>query len=579
MSLRQLLGQYFTFIAKIKFIYVFWLVVTISAAVVSRSVPYLYAQIIDTLKTQEYSYVETLVIVVISLMVIVMFLQVIRQYLADYLLINHIHPQATTNYVKALQDIDYDYHTNKSSGSLISLSKRGHSALFTAFWEINGNAIMLLAEFAIAVSLLFTLNKNFAGIIAASILVSLISGSLLIKLNVRRRRVSNDMDDIITGLVVDNMTGFETVKIFAQEEYELERLEKSYQPWIKATIAYTNTFRYLDVALGTVSILTYIATFTYGLYAVKKETITIGVFVAALIYVFDTSSRIYDLIYKMRDMAKVYVDLEKFFAVMMLKPKIQDPPNAVVIKDVKGEINFNDVSFSYNVSGNALKNINLNIKPDEKVALVGRSGSGKTTLTKLLLRFYDVSQGEITLDGHNIKAITQRSLRKSIGLVPQDPVLFNETIGYNIAYANPDAPITEIRQAAAQANLDEFIEQLPQKYDTVVGERGIKLSGGQKQRLAIARLILENPEIIIFDEATSQLDSFNETLIQEALWQLFQGRTTIIIAHRLSTIQKADRIIVFDNGTIVEQGRHEELIRAGGTYARLWKLQTDGYIG
>jgi ATP-binding cassette subfamily B protein len=259
---------------------------------------------------------------------------------------------------------------------------------------------------------------------------------------------------------------------------------------------------------------------------------------------------------------------------MELKPTIKDSPNAVAIKEVKGNIEFDDVSFAYHKGQKVLKDINLHIRPDETIALVGQSGSGKTTITKLLMRFYDVSQGEIKLDDQDLRDLKIYDLRRAIGLVPQEAVLFNDTIAYNIAYGKSDATQEEIEEATKKANLHEFVMKLPRKYGTIVGERGVKLSGGQKQRLAIARVILENPEIIIFDEATSQLDSSNERKIQQAFQNLTKNKTTIIIAHRLSTVMDADRIIVFKQGQIVQQGKHQELIKQDGVYKHLWQLQT-----
>lgn len=578
MTLRQVVHYYFSFFRQVPLWYVLWLLFIILATAVVRLIPYLFAQIIDTLQQKDFNYAQTLIFFTILAMLLTTLFSLAKQQIGDMILIKFLQREAHLRYIKALQNADYDYHTNRSSGSLISLAKRGQAATFTAFWEINGNSLQTILGFVVAIFILTTIDPSFALIVGLGIVASLISGGLLIRLNIKRRSAANKADDAITGLIVDNMIGFETVKIFAQERYELNRFYEKFIDWVRLGFRYVYTFRYIDLTLGAINIITYIAIFSYGLNGVQSGAISIGVFVAALVYVLDITNRLEDLIYKLRDMAKVYVDLVSYFQIMQIEPSIKDSPGAISLAKVEGKIEFKAVSFSYNVSGQALKNINLQINPDEKIALVGKSGSGKTTLTKLLLRFYEVSQGEIKLDGHNIKAIKLESLRKAIGLVPQDPVLFNETIGYNLTYARPEASMEEIRAAANQANLAEFIEALPHGYETMVGERGIKLSGGQRQRLAIARLIIENPEIVIFDEATSQLDSFNEAAIQEALWKLFKGRTTIIIAHRLSTIQKADRIIVFEQGEIVEQGKHQALIEQGGSYAKLWSLQTEGYI-
>jgi ABC-type multidrug transport system fused ATPase/permease subunit len=278
---------------------------------------------------------------------------------------------------------------------------------------------------------------------------------------------------------------------------------------------------------------------------------------------------------------KASVDLQKYVDVMETKSKVVEKDNAKNIGEIIKGVSFKDVSFTYIESEDGkqkqyvLEDIDFDINLDQTVAFVGRSGSGKTTLAKLLMRYYDVDKGEIRINGIDVRDLKLKSLRKSIGLVPQDPVMFNETIKYNISYGNPKASMKDVKMAAKNAALDTFIESLPKGYDTIVGERGIKLSGGQRQRLAIARVMLENPEIIVFDEATSQLDSENEKAIQEAFRNLTEHKTTIVIAHRLSTIMHADKIVVFDEGKIVETGTHEKLMDSDGIYAMLWRLQTE----
>jgi ABC-type multidrug transport system fused ATPase/permease subunit len=306
-----------------------------------------------------------------------------------------------------------------------------------------------------------------------------------------------------------------------------------------------------------------------------------GVLVTLIGYSTSMIWKAFNLIYKIKDFMKASVDLKKFVDIMETKPDIIEKKNAKDIGEITKGISFKDVSFTYTETGDSeekeyvLEDVNFDIELDQTVALVGKSGSGKTTLAKLLMRYYDPDKGSIEINGIDIRDLKFKSLRKSIGLVPQDPVMFNETVKYNVSYGNPDASMDDIISATKNASLHRFIETLPKKYDTVVGERGIKLSGGQRQRLAIARVILENPEIIIFDEATSQLDSENEKAIQEAFKNLTEHKTTIVIAHRLSTIMHADKIIVFDEGKIVETGTHDELMSNKGIYAMLWKLQTE----
>jgi ATP-binding cassette subfamily B protein len=341
------------------------------------------------------------------------------------------------------------------------------------------------------------------------------------------------------------------------------------------------TFRVFD---STIYIITLIST-ALLIYMAYKNLLngvwTTGTLVMVIGYATNMIWKAFNIVYKAKDFMKASVDLEKFVKVMDTEPSIKEKSNAKSLGEITEGISFEDVCFTYTESDDGeeksyvLEDISFDIDLNETVAFVGRSGSGKTTLAKLLMRYYDVEKGRIRINGIDVRDLKLKSLRKVIGLVPQDPVMFNETIKYNISYGNPDAPIEDVKMAAKSASLDKFIESLPKGYDTVVGERGIKLSGGQRQRLAIARVMLENPEIIIFDEATSQLDSENERAIQEAFDNLTEHKTTIVIAHRLSTIMHADKIIVFDEGKIVETGTHDELMRLNGIYAMLWKLQTE----
>ena len=283
--------------------------------------------------------------------------------------------------------------------------------------------------------------------------------------------------------------------------------------------------------------------------------------------------------FRLRELAKNYTDLEKFIAILDIYPEVKDPVSPKVLNNPHGDISFKNVSFAYYESKEIMHNFNLNIKDGESVAFVGPSGAGKTTIIKLLLRFFDCLSGSISIDGVDIKDLKKTYLRKIIGMVPQEPVLFNDTILYNISYPNKNATLEDVRKAASAANLDNFIESLPKKYETKVGERGIKLSGGQKQRLAIARVFLANTPILIFDEATSQLDSISEKLIQNSLWKVAKSKTAIIIAHRLSTVMRADRIIVLDKGRIIEEGAHKDLINTkNGLYKQLWTMQRGGLL-
>ncbi len=574
MSLTKIIKKYLYFAWQEKISYIFSIIFMILGALLSAFIPVFYGQIIDNTENKNFDIAIKLSLGLIIIKIISSLFNLLREIFADNSLIKAFWKNSKLEYIKALQNIDYEFHTNKSSGSLISLAKRGENAIFIAFWEINIIAMRTISEFLITVIILFTINKTIALMLFTSILISFIAGYFLIKLNIKKRIIANKEDDKITGLVVDNLIGFETVKIFAQELWERIRFKNKYKTWVKAHFNYVITFRYIDITLLTISTISLFIILFTSIDAVSKNILTIGSFVTAIYYVFDINNRLFDVVYKFRELAKSYTDLKEYFQIINLKPKIKDKKNSKNINTTTGSIQFQNVSFEYNGEEEVLSNINLKIKPNSKIALVGKSGSGKTTLTKLLLRFYDVTKGEIYIDNINIKNLKLQSLRKLIGLVPQEPILFNDTIKYNIAYAKPNTNESNIFNAAKLANLHDFILTLPKGYNTIVGERGIKLSGGQKQRLAIARIIIADPEIIIFDEATSQLDSVNEKKIQSAFENLTKNKTTIIIAHRLSTIMNTDQIFVFSNGTIVQNGKHKKLINEKGIYQKLWKLQT-----
>jgi ATP-binding cassette subfamily B protein len=306
--------------------------------------------------------------------------------------------------------------------------------------------------------------------------------------------------------------------------------------------------------------------------------------IAAVFLIFNYTANIVTQLFQfsnqaLRNYNRAIGDASDMVAILNTPAEVTDPKQPLKVAMNRGKISFRDVSFAHKDAHDAIfQNLNLRIKPGEKVGLVGHSGSGKSTLVRLLLRFSDIDSGSIEIDGQNIAKVTQNDLRRAIAYVPQEPLLFHRTIAENIGYSNPSAPPEQIAAVAKKANATEFIETLPKKYETLVGERGIKLSGGQRQRIAIARAMLKNAPILVLDEATSALDSASEVLIQDALWKLMEGRTAIIIAHRLSTIQKMDRIIVLDDGKVAEEGTHKELIGKNGVYANLWQHQSGGFL-
>jgi ATP-binding cassette subfamily B protein len=438
-----------------------------------------------------------------------------------------------------------------------------------------------LLDVVISAYFIYTIDPLTAGIFLATILLAAIVGYPLLKWNVKIRKKFLNINDKIGGMISDNMIGFETVKAFGQEKYEIDRLSKKFDEWQKEGIKYVLTFRFFDLSVYTITLAGAALVIYMGYQKVLEGIWSVGILITLIGYSTSMIWKAFNLIYKVKDFMKASVDLKKFVDVMETEPSIKEKENAREVGNIKQGISFKDVCFTYTESEDGekkeyvLDGIDFDIELDQTVAFVGKSGSGKTTLAKLLMRYYDVDEGSIEVNGIDVRDLKLKSLRKAIGLVPQDPTMFNETIKYNISYGNPDASMKEIKEAAKSAALDKFIETLPKGYDTVVGERGIKLSGGQRQRLAIARVMLENPEVIIFDEATSQLDSENEKAIQKAFDNLTEHKTTVVIAHRLSTIMHADKIVVFDEGKIVETGTHDDLMNLNGIYSMLWKLQTE----
>ncbi len=389
------------------------------------------------------------------------------------------------------------------------------------------------------------------------------------------RRELNESDTEANSKAVDSLLNFETVKYFGNEHLEAKRFDDSMAKYEQAAIKTYTSLGFLNS--GQVIIFTIGLTLCMLITAngVSQGTLTVGDFVmvnALLIQLYQPLN-LMGMVY--REIKQGLVDIENMFALLGFAPEIEDKPGSKVLNVSKGNVKFENVSFAYDPERPILKNVSFEVPSGNMVALVGPSGAGKSTISRILFRFYDVSSGNVTIDDQDIRDVTQDSLRASIGMVPQDTVLFNDTIAYNIAYGRAGASDEEIRQAAKLAQLDDFIKQLPEGYETTVGERGLKLSGGEKQRVAIARTLLKSPPILMLDEATSALDSHTEKEIQDALDKVSQNRTTIVIAHRLSTIVHADNIIVLEKGQVVESGNHASLVAMGGLYASMWSRQRE----
>ena len=555
--------------------FIFFELAVIISAVLLGFQPYFYKLFVSVLSQPDLNKVFNVLIFFVLVKVFTNLFSVLAYYLGDRVLIPAAQ-EARTTVFKRVQDLDFAYHTQKSTGSLISAFKRGDNAFFDLFHSLNINLIRILVGFLVMLFFFSQLGTWVVVLLIAIVLSASMLIYYLIRLNVGKNRLFNKKEDQISGIITDNLINYETVKYFAQEKEERNRLDSALDEWRQALWGFANTFRLMDLSLGVVSNAGIFLIMFFAWRKLSVQAIAAEDFILVLGFLTSFFPRLYELFFNLRDITRRYVDLQKYFAVLKEEIRVKEPKKSIHLENMRGEIEFSNVCFSYpQGKKDALKNFNFKIKSGESVALVGSSGAGKTTVVKLLLRFYDIDQGKITIDGINIKNFSKTYLRSQIGVVPQEPILFNETILFNIVYGFPQASKDEIERAMTIANLTGFIKDLPDGYQTLVGERGVNLSGGQKQRVAIARMILENPKIIIFDEATSQLDSQSERLIQKSFWRAREGCSTIIIAHRLSTVKRADRIVVIEDGVVAEEGSHEELLRAeNGLYRGFWRLQT-----
>ncbi len=474
--------------------------------------------------------------------------------------------------------LDLDFHLNRRTGGLARDIERGTTGISFLMRFFVFNIAPTLFEIAMVIGiLLYNYGASYAVITLSSVIIYGLFSLRATEWRTRFVREMNEADSSTNTRAVDSLMNFETVKYFTNEEFEARRYDRELANWEMARRK--NRLSLFGLNGGQAFIIAIAQTCMIGLAAWQVSTgiLTLGDFILINQFMIQLFMPLGFLGFVFREIKGSLANIEKMFELMAIKPTIVDAVDAVdlaVEKAVeKAGIEFHQVSFSYQPSRSILSSVSFRIEPGEKVAVVGASGAGKSTLVKLLFRFYDPVNGRITIDGQDISQVNLNSLRQVIGIVPQDTVLFNDSLFENVRYGNPEASDAQVKEAIRLAHLDGFITQLPEGGDTVVGERGLKLSGGEKQRVSIARTILKRPPILVFDEATSSLDSKSEQAILQALREIARDHTSLVIAHRLSTVVDADRIVVLHQGEIVEHGRHHELLARQGRYADLWQAQ------
>lgn len=479
-------------------------------------------------------------------------------------LFNHLHA------------LDLDFHLNRQTGGLSRDMERGTSGISFLMRFMVFNIVPILLEITFVVIIFFTnYGIEFAAITLASIIAYVFYTAIATEWRTKYVREANKADSSSNSRAIDSLLNYETVKYFNNEGYEAQRYDQDLAIWESARRKNRLTLFVLNSGQALVIAVAMTAMLLLAAQGVVAQEMTLGDFVLINAFMMQLFMPLNFLGFVYREIKGSLANIENMFALLRKTPSVLDASDAKDLSVNSAKIEFNNVTFSYNTQRPILDGICFTIMPGQKVAVVGESGAGKSTLAKLLFRFYDVTGGDILIDEQPINQVTQQSLRKHIGVVPQDTVLFNDTIFENIRYGNPTASDAEIWQAIDLAHLTTFIRSLPDQEQTMVGERGLKLSGGEKQRVAIARTILKRPPILIFDEATSSLDSGSEQAILHALKSIAQGHTSLVIAHRLSTIVDSDNILVMVKGKIVEQGTHQELINLAGQYATMWKIQND----
>jgi len=475
-----------------------------------------------------------------------------------------------------MHELSMRFHISRKTGGLTRVLERGRDAIETLSRLVMSSGAPTIVEFVLVLAVfLWQFNWTYAFVTAITIFLYLAYTALATNWRISIRRAMNESDIDANVKAIDSLLNYETVKYFRAEEREAERYDKSMERYRIASIDSYTSLAILNAGQAAIFTIGLTLVMLMCVYDIRAGRASVGDFVLINAMMIQLYQPLNFMGTFYREVRQAVVDIERMFSILGQNPEIADRPGAPPLKVREGHVTFENVEFYYDQKRPILQGVSFDVKPGATLAIVGPSGAGKSTISRLLFRFYEPQGGRILIDGQDILAVTQASLRAAIGMVPQDTVLFNDSIGYNIRYGRWDASDAEVREAAALAQIDRFIASVPGGYDAQVGERGLKLSGGEKQRVAIARTILKGPPILILDEATSALDSFTEHEIQEALRRVAKGRTTLVIAHRLSTVVEADEIVFLDHGRVVERGTHQQLLEKNGEYAAMWNRQRE----
>ncbi len=484
--------------------------------------------------------------------------------------------QAGVKTFRHIHDLALRFHLDRRTGGLSRAIERGTKGIEYVLRMMLFNIVPTFIEIALVLVLLWGLFDQWFALVTAATIAAYIVWTLAItEWRIKFRRMMNESDSEAHTKAIDSLLNYETVKYFGNEEHEARRFDRAMESYEKASVTAKTTLSLLNTGQGAIIAGGATIIMIMAGYGVSDGVMTVGDFVLVNTYLLQLYIPLSFLGSSYREIKHSLIDMEEMFSLLEEEAEILDGPEAAPLAIDGAEVEFRDVSFAYNPDRPILDNVSFRVPAGKSVAIVGPSGAGKSTISRLLFRFYDAGAGAVLIDGQDARGVTQSSWRAAIGIVPQDTVLFNDSIYYNIAYGRPDATRDEVEDAARLASIHDFVAALPDGYDTVVGERGLKLSGGEKQRVAIARTILKRPCIFLFDEATSSLDTHTEKEIQESLKQVSSGRTTLIIAHRLSTVVDADEIIVLERGRVSERGAHPELLEKGGRYAAMWARQQE----